>query len=576
MSTPKEIFLELIKPDGQPERQLKQYEALHMCLDDPINTYLRGNRKRGTVSVDRWGTTISFPQDAPGPMPVHGEGVTVCPDITRWRETVHAPDLDAACTAGWDACRRHAELAEAEGKLLAGFMGTGIFEQCPFLMGFEDTLTNLYEHPDEMHALIETITEYRLDYVRRLIDGLKPGVIFSHDDWGTKNALFMKPDMWREFFKEPYRRFYGYIRSRGVIAIHHADSYLVPIVDDMAEIGIQVWQGTLPENDIPALQQHLNGRLTLMGGFGAAIDRADAQPEEILDYARDTLRRCCPGGHFIPSITYGLPGTVFRHVDQYLDEAVDEYNARLHVPKVILPPIPRRSAESAKTAPVQKAAEISESADLMGRISAALEQGQQKKLLALCDEALEEGYAPAAILSDGLIQGMNRLGEAFSANRAFVPEMLIAARCMNAVMERLKPLMAGEGNEPVGRACLGTVKGDMHDIGKNLVKIMMEGSGIEVIDLGVDTSAEEFVDTAVANDCGIIACSSLLTTTMQEMRRVVELVNARGLHDRIKIMIGGAPITQGFCDDIGADSYTPDAAAAARRAVEILRAQRAS
>ena len=576
MSTPKEIFLELIKPDGQPERQLKQYEALHMCLDDPINTYLRGNRKRGTVSVDRWGTTISFPQDAPGPMPVHGEGVTVCPDITRWRETVHAPDLDAACAAGWDACRRHTALAEAEGRLLAGFMGTGIFEQCHFLMGFEDTLTNLYEHPDEMHALIETITEYRLDYVRRLIDGLKPDVIFSHDDWGTKNALFMKPDMWREFFKEPYRRFYGYIRSRGVIAIHHADSYLVPIVDDMAEIGIQVWQGTLPENDIPALQRHLNGRLTLMGGFGAAIDRADAQPEEILDYARDTLRHCCPGGHFIPSITYGLPGTVFKHVDQYLDEAVDEYNARLHVPAVILPPVPRRSAESAKTAPVQRTAEASESADLMGRISTALEQGQQKKLLALCDEALKEGYAPAAILSDGLIQGMNRLGEAFSANRAFVPEMLIAARCMNAVMERLKPLMAGEGNEPVGRACLGTVKGDMHDIGKNLVKIMMEGSGIEVIDLGVDTSAEEFVDTAIANDCGIIACSSLLTTTMQEMRRVVELVNARGLHDRIKIMIGGAPITQGFCDDIGADSYTPDAAAAARRAVEILRAQRAS
>ena len=406
-------------------------------------------------------------------------------------------------------------------------MGTGIFEQCHFLMGFEDTLTNLYEHSDEMHELIETITEYRLDYVRRLIDGLKPDVIFSHDDWGTKNALFMKPDMWREFFKEPYRRFYGYIRSRGVIAIHHADSYLVPIVDDMAEIGIQVWQGTLPENDIPALQQHLNGRLTLMGGFGAAIDRADAQPEEILAYARDTLRRCCPGGHFIPSITYGLPGTVFKHVDQYLDQAVDEYNARLHVPAVILPPVPRRSAESAKAVPVQKAAETGEPLDLMGRISAALEQGQQKKLLALCDEALKEGYAPAAILSDGLIQGMNRLGDAFSANRAFVPEMLIAARCMNAVMERLKPLMAGEGNEPVGRACLGTVKGDMHDIGKNLVKIMMEGSGIEVIDLGVDTSAEKFVDTAVANDCGIIACSSLLTTTMQEMRRVVELVNAR-------------------------------------------------
>ena len=262
MMTPRELFLELLKPDGQPDRQLCQYEALHMCLNDPINTYLRGNRKRGTVSKDRWGTTISFPADAPGPMPVTADGLAVCPDVTHWRDTVHAPDIDA-CTEGWDECRTAARTACGQEKLLAGFMGTGIFEQCHFLMGFEDTLTALYEHPDEMHELIETITQYRLDYVRRLIDGLQPDVIFSHDDWGTKNALFMKPDMWREFFKKPYRRFYGYIRSRGVIAIHHADSYLVPIVDDMAEIGIQVWQGTLPENDIPALQRHLSSWVAL-------------------------------------------------------------------------------------------------------------------------------------------------------------------------------------------------------------------------------------------------------------------------------------------------------------------------
>ena len=108
MSTPKEIFLELIRPDGQPERQLRQYEALHMCLTDPCNTYLRGNRKRGTTSVDRWGTTILFPEDAPGPMPDTREGLAVCPDVTRWRETVHAPDLEAACTEGWDTCRAEA------------------------------------------------------------------------------------------------------------------------------------------------------------------------------------------------------------------------------------------------------------------------------------------------------------------------------------------------------------------------------------------------------------------------------------------------------------------------------------
>ena len=255
MMTAKENFLELLKPDGQPERQLRQYEALYMCLNDPANTYLRGNRKRGTVSVDRWGTTISFPEDAPGPMPVTEDGLAVCPDVTCWRETVHTPDLAAHCADGWEACRQQARAACGEERLLAGFMGTGIFEQCHFLMGFENTLTGLYEHPQEMHDLIEYILEYRLAYAKLLIDGLRPDVIFSHDDWGTKDALFMKPEMWRAFFKEPYRRFYGYIRSRGCIAIHHADSYLAPIVEDMAEVGIQVWQGVLPENDIPALQQ---------------------------------------------------------------------------------------------------------------------------------------------------------------------------------------------------------------------------------------------------------------------------------------------------------------------------------
>ena len=571
MSTPKGIFLELIKPDGQPERQLCQYEALHMFLTDPINTYLRGNRKCGTVSKDRWGTTISFPEDAPGPIPVHTPELTVCPDVTHWKDTVHVPDL-SVCSEGWEECRtRSRAAADAEGKLLAGFMGTGIFEQCHFLMGFENTLTALYEHPDEMHELIETITQYRLDYVRRLIDGLQPDVIFSHDDWGTKNALFMKPDMWREFFKEPYRRFYGYIRSRGVIAIHHADSYLVPIVDDMAEIGIQVWQGVLPENDIPALQRHLNGRLTLMGGFGAAIDRKDATPEDILTYARGVLRRNCPGGHYIPSITYGLAGTVYPHVDTYLNQAIDEYNAVLHVPDMHLPPVPRRSVHAAAAQAAPASEPEQPQGDVFARIAAALVRGQQKRVLQLCTEALDAGHDAQQILTDGLVRGMNLLGEDFSANRAFVPEMLIAARCMAAATELLKPHMAGESSETVGRVCLGTVRGDMHDIGKNLVKIMMEGSGLEVVDLGVDVTAEQFVDTAIAQHCDIIACSSLLTTTMPEMRAVVELSKARDIRDQVKIFVGGAPITQGYSDEIGADAYCPDAASAARTAVAMLR-----
>ena len=571
MMTARENFLALLQPDGQPDRQLRQYEALQMCVTDPINTYLRGNRKRGTVSVDRWGTTISFPADAPGPMPLTGGGLAVCPDVTRWRETVHAPELAANCTEGWEQCRTEARQACGQEKLLAGFMGTGIFEQCHFLMGFEDTLTNLYEHPQEMHELIEYITEYRLGYVKLLIDRLQPDVIFSHDDWGTKDALFMKPEMWRAFFKEPYRRFYGYIRSRGCIAIHHADSYLAPIVEDMAEIGIQVWQGVLPENDIPALQRRLKGRLVLMGGMGAAIDRADAGPEEIRAYAARRLAECCPLGHFIPSITYGLPGTVYPHVDRYINEAIDEYNRRLHLPRFDLPPVPRRVRETQSHAAEQPR---EEGDGVLARMAAALQRGQQKRVLALCQEALAQGVTAQEILSGGLVRGMDQLGEDFSASRAFVPEMLMAARCMTAALELLKPQMSGSGAAQLGRACIGTVRGDMHDIGKNLVKIMMEGSGIDVVDLGVDVAPERFVEAAQEYGCGVIACSSLLTTTMQEMRDVVRLAEEKGIRQKVKIFVGGAPISQSFCDEIGADVYTEDAAAAARAAARLLRESR--
>ncbi len=569
--TPKEIFLELLKPDGKPERQLKQYEALYMALGDPVNAYLRGNRVRGSVSKDRWGTTILFPEDAPGATPHITADDKVCPDVTHWRDYVHAPDLLANCSEGWEPFAQKAREAAGDQRLLCGFMGTGIFEQTHFLMGFEDTLTNLYEHPQEMHELIDYITEYRLLYVKLLIDNLKPDVIFSHDDWGTKEALFMKPEMWREFYKEPYRRFYGYIRSRGVIAIHHADSYLVPIVDDMVELGIQVWQGTLPENDIPALQDHLKGKLVLMGGIGAAIDRPDSTEEEIRAYVRDALHRYCPGGHYIPSITYGLAGTVYKHVDPFIDDEIDRYNAGLHLPQTKLPPVPRRQTKAMTDSKVQHTEQTQENSLLKG-IADALCRGQKKKVLNLTQQCLDSGLDARTILDSGLVAGMTRLGEDFSAGRAFVPEMLMAARCMNAATEVLKPLLVGEQRGPGGKVCIGTVRGDLHDIGKNLVKIMMEGSGLDVIDLGVDVAPETFVKTAAEQNCDIIALSSLLTTAMNEMRTVVQLAEETGIRDRVKIMVGGAPITQGFCDEIGADAYTDDAGQAARVAIELLSA----
>lgn len=567
--TPKELFLEMLKIDGQPERQLRQYEALQFAFGDPIMRYLTGNRVKGTVSKDRWGTTIVFREDAPGATPHITESDKVCPDVTHWRDYVHAPDIESNCREGWDECEKMWREVAGDQKLLCGFMATGIFEQTHFLMGFEDTLTGLYEHPKEMHELIDYITDYRIRYVKMLIDGLHPDVIFSHDDWGAKEALFMKPEMWREFYKEPYRRFYGYIRSRGCIVIHHADSYLAPIVEDMVELGIQCWQGVLPENDIPALQKQLKGRMILMGGIGAAIDRPDSTEEEIRPYVRQALHRYCPGGHFIPCITYGALGTVYPHVDPLIDDEIDSYNAGVHMPVSPLPDIPRR--KTAYTPGAGKTGTSSgENPETLDALSDALCRGQKKKTVSLCEKAISEGIDPQAIINRGLMPGMTRLGDDFTAGRAFVPEMLMAARCMNAAMELLKPLLGSGGAKAAGRVVLGTVRGDLHDIGKNLVRIMMEGAGFEVIDLGVDVSPESFINTAIEKDCSIIACSSLLTTAMDEMRSVVRLAEETGIRGKVKIMVGGAPVTESFCREIGADAYTDDAASAARAALRLM------
>ncbi|MDO5138390.1 MAG: corrinoid protein [Oscillospiraceae bacterium] len=214
------------------------------------------------------------------------------------------------------------------------------------------------------------------------------------------------------------------------------------------------------------------------------------------------------------------------------------------------------AAKTEKKVTEQKAEDLS----VLDKLADSLRKGRNRAVLSGVDEALEKGYDPQAIISDGLVKGMMLLGEDFTASRAFVPEMLVAAKCMTSALDVLKPLLKGDTIQKKGRICLGTVKGDMHDIGKNLVKIMLEGGGFEVVDLGVDVPAERFVETAIEEKCDIIACSALLTTTMSEMRRVVELSTERGIRDKVRIMVGGAPVTQAFCDEIGADGYADDAA----------------
>ena len=199
-------------------------------------------------------------------------------------------------------------------------------------------------------------------------------------------------------------------------------------------------------------------------------------------------------------------------------------------------------------------------------MSSLLQRGRARELKAMVTEELAAGTPPQDILSNSLIVGMGIIGEKFKNEEIFVPEVLISARAMNMALEVLRPALAQEGVEPVGTAVICTIKGDMHDIGKNLVKMMIEGTGIRVIDLGTDCDAEKVVEAVREYDADIVCLSALLTTTMPYQKDVIDALKAAGLRDKVKVMVGGAPVTQDFADSIGADIYTPDAVSAAQRA----------
>ncbi len=330
MLTAKQNFLETIKKGGKPDRLVKQFEGTVLLLGDPVNFYVRGQRVKGMPpKKDLWGTTIVWPEDSPAAMPHVTEETKVVKDVTRWRDYVTVPDVLANCSAQelWEPYLAEAAKINREENLLMMFAPTGIFERLHFLMGFEDTFINLMTEPEAMEELCEAIGQHWYDAFTLMVEKVKPDIILSHDDWGSKQNLFMQPDTWRHFIKRNYMKPYQYLHDNGVIIMHHSDSFLEPIVEDMIDLHIDIWQGVLPQNDIPKLQKQIDGRMALMGGIDAAIvDRHDSTEEEIRTETRRVCEAYAAAGNFIPCITYGGPGTIYPDGDRFINDEIDRYN----------------------------------------------------------------------------------------------------------------------------------------------------------------------------------------------------------------------------------------------------------
>ena len=318
MLTPKENFYALLRSGRAPEL-VNQYEPFAF-VNYPLRQ--RDQCPPGGEIRDSWGVTIRWPEGDPGDTPISTPRTKVCQDVTQWRRFVRAPLLDLPDSM-WEQAVREARSVDRSRYFVTCAVSCGLFERLHYLMGFEDTLVNFLLEPEAMHELLDFLTAWRIEYLRQVIQKLNPDFILFHDDWGAKDRLFMSPEVWREFFKARYQRIYGFAHEHGVRVIHHADSFLMPIAGDLADLGIDVWQGVLPENDIPTLQKILAGKVLLMGGIDvSAVDTECWTRERIKKEVERVCENYVPGGWYIPCMTYGSVGSVFPGVYEAISEEI--------------------------------------------------------------------------------------------------------------------------------------------------------------------------------------------------------------------------------------------------------------
>ena len=328
MLTKRQNLMETMK-GGHPDRFVNQYEAFAILMGSPFGNR-NPNPKLGEHNVvNAWGVTKSWPVGTPGAFPVHTADTIVIKDIENWRDYVKVPRVvyDAQ---EWEPFIEAAEKVDRNEQFVTPFFAPGVFEQCHYLMEIQNCLIAFYENPDEMHELIDCITQFELDYAAELCKYIKPDALFHHDDWGSQVSTFLSPDMFREFIKPAYMKIYGYYKDHGVqVIVHHSDSYAATLVPDMIDMGIDIWQGVMNTNNIPELIRQYGGQITFMGGIDSATVDFPQWTEEIV--AEQVRKACesCGKLYFIPNASQGLPMSTYPGVYEALSREIDNMSKEM-------------------------------------------------------------------------------------------------------------------------------------------------------------------------------------------------------------------------------------------------------
>lgn len=317
----KENLKETMKKNGNPDRFVKQFEFVNQIVPD--NYYMGDYPIRpGTEGYDQFGVLWRYPEGQMGAFPVHDAEHIVLKDITQWREIVKKP-VPPEDPGFWGFLNNWVERTDFDNQYLSVFQPQGIFERLHALMGMEDAMASFYEEPEEMHALIDFLTEIEIEFAQEIINRFPVEAVFHHDDWGSLKSSFLSPQMFHEFITPAYKQIYGFYHEKGMLVIHHNDAYSANLVPDMIEMGIDIWQGPTPTNDIPKLIEEYGGDITFMGEIETKLlDVPDWTPEMVREEVERACRKC--GKHsFIPCLTSGGAMSTFPGVYDAVNEEID-------------------------------------------------------------------------------------------------------------------------------------------------------------------------------------------------------------------------------------------------------------
>jgi uroporphyrinogen decarboxylase len=507
------------------------------------------------------------------------------------------PWPDPADPSRFEGLRERAKyVAEEQGELvILGGLAAGFIEITAWVRGFAKFYPDMVTNLDWLTYLMDTIIDLKMAYweIALPIVGEYADVVQEADDLAGQFDLLISPQIYRQVVKPRHKKIMDFIKARTDAKIFfHSCGAIREIIPDMIEIGIDIInpvQVSAKGMESSALKRDFGKDITFWGGL---VDTqgvfTDGTEQQVRDEVRRRIDDLGPGGGFIAATVHNVQANVPPQNVMAMWETLQEYG------DYGSGGVGQRAEDYVYSKPLEKPLVVSTSPDampvraLMPEEAAAMQQAEEalppvildmreaiiegdlEDSVAICQEALSEGLDAQYIILNGVVPAMDVVGQLFEEGEYFLPEMMAAALGTRGIMDILSPYLTEAGTEPVGKAILATVKGDLHDIGKNLVGMMLEGAGYEIIDLGVDVPPEKFIEAIQKSDAQLVGLSALLTTTIPMIGNTVRAMDNAGVRDQVKVMVGGAGVTQEYADSIGADGYARDASAAVRKAKELL------